>query len=969
MSENFRTFPWKLALVAAAAVLLTMNRPAPAQQDFWPKKLQHPKGTIIMYQPQLADFEGNYLKGIAAISAQAKGMKQPVFGAVWLEGRVSADRDSRMATIDRVKILEVKFPEAKPEELEKVKELLDAEVADWSIPISLDRLVAAMDLLEKKWAGEQGLRNDPPKIFFRTEPAVLVPLDGDPRLIPIPDSRIMQVINTPFTMLFDPVAKAYYLWGGDDWLSAAEVAGPWKELATLPEELKALVAKIEAKVAESARQRGLEPPSPERQKREGPLPEIIVSTVPAELLVTEGAPQFSRIAGTGLMFANNTEDNLFLDTATQDYYVLISGRWFKTRSLTDGPFAYVAPDQLPADFAKIPPDSPKGFVLASVAGTVQAREAVLDAQIPQTAVIDRHRATLTVTYAGEPQFDKIPGTDLEYAVNTATSVFKKGTRFFALEEGVWYEADSPTGPWQVATATPPFLDQIPPSNPHYTARFVRVFDATDDTVTVGYTPGYTGSFVDRGTVVFGTGFNYQPFAAETVFIPFQATYGYAAVFDPYVGSWGFQPSYYRPDRWLAPGLVGYGLGLLTGRAIWGRDYYGWGWWGRGRYYRTNINITHNHINRRPWNPGNRWPGDRPGDGWWDDRWRDRDRDRWRDRDRDRWADRDRDRWRDRDRDRGDRWRDRDRDRDRGDRWRDRDRDRWTGGRPGDRRPPRPDGDNIYNRPWNRGNLASRPGERPGLRPDRPGERPTALPERPAVRPDRPAERPAVRPERPAERPAMRPDRPGVRPDRPDDRVATRPDRPGDRPAARPERPVERPAVRPERPAERPGVRPDRPQTQIRPGGGRNNVVADRDGNVFRQDQRGNLQQRRGNQWVGVGQERPGSRPEARPARPGSRPEVSRPAGRPGGDTGRVNRELQARQRGDARTQNFQRRQSSPAGRGGGVSRPSGGGRGGNVSRPSGGGGRGGGVSRPSGGGGGRPGGGGGRPGGGGGGRP
>ena len=881
-----RSIPWRLALLTAAAVLLVLNGPARAQKDFWPKRLEHPKGTITMYQPQLEDFEGDYLKGLAAISGRTKEMKQPVFGALWLEGRLATDRDSRMGTIEQVRILDAKFPDAQPEEIEKLKAFLESEVADWSIPISLDRLVAEMDVLEKRWAGEQGLSNEPPKIIFRNKPAVLVPMAGEPQTIAIPDSRIMQVVNTPFTMLFDPVAKAYYLWGGGVWLSATEVAGPWRELDPLPEDLKILVTRIEEKVAESARQQGLEPPPRKQEGRDGPIPEIIVSTVPAELLVTEGDPQFTRIAGTGLMFAGNTENNIFLDTASQDYYVLISGRWFKTRSLADGPFAHVAPDQLPADFAKIPPDSPKGFVLASVAGTVQAREAVLDSRIPQTAVIDRHQASLTVEYAGEPQFDTIAGTDLAYAVNTATSVFKKGTRFFALEEGVWFEADSPNGPWQVATATPPFLDQIPPSNPHYTAAFVRVFDADDDTVTVGYTPGYTGSFVDRGTVVYGTGFNYQPIATQTVFIPFQATYGHSAAFDPYVGSWGFQPMYYRPASWLAPGLVGYGLGLLTGRAIWGPNHSRWGWWGRGHYHRTNINITHNHIHHRPWNSGNRWPADRPGD-----------------------------RWRDRDRDRGDRWRDRDRDRDRGDRWRDRDRDRvsgggWTGSRP------RPDGNNIYNRPWNRGNLADRgtgprlrerpelPGDRPAIRPDRPGERPTATPERPAVRPDRPGEGPTARPDR----------REG-RPDRPVDRPAIRPDRRGERPTATPERP----AVRPDRPDRR----ADRPQTQVRPGGGRNNVVADRDGNVYRQDRRGNLQQRRGNQWSEVGRDRPGQRPEARPARPGSRPEVSRTPARQPADTGRINRDLQARQRGDTRSQNFQRRQNAPdvSGGGGNVSRP------------------------------------------------
>jgi hypothetical protein len=105
-----RSIPWRPALLAAAAVLVVLNGPAQAQKDFWPKKLQHPKGTITMYQPQLEDFEGDYLKGLAAISGQTKEMKQPVFGAVLLEGRLASDRDSRMGTIEQVRILDPSFP-------------------------------------------------------------------------------------------------------------------------------------------------------------------------------------------------------------------------------------------------------------------------------------------------------------------------------------------------------------------------------------------------------------------------------------------------------------------------------------------------------------------------------------------------------------------------------------------------------------------------------------------------------------------------------------------------------------------------------------------------------------------------------------------------------------------------------------------------------------------------------------------
>ena len=114
--------------------------------------------------------------------------------------------------------------------------------------------------------------------------------------------------------------------------------------------------------------------------------------------------------------------------------------------MSDGPWAYVAADKLPADFAKIPENSAKGFVLANVAGTPQAREAVLENSIPQTAVIDRKKATTKVEYAGEPKFEKIADTNLEYAVNTGTTVFKEGTKYYAVDQGVWYEADFPQRP-------------------------------------------------------------------------------------------------------------------------------------------------------------------------------------------------------------------------------------------------------------------------------------------------------------------------------------------------------------------------------------------------------------------------------------------------------------------------------------------------------------------------------------------
>jgi hypothetical protein len=237
-----------LPLMIIAVLSLAFGQRAALAQEAksrWPMKFEHPKGTAIIYQPQLEDMTGDKLTAYAALSVQKKEWKEPVFGAVWLSGRVVTDRDSRMATIDEVKVSDAKFPEATPEQMEKLKAFLNEEMQDLTITTSLDRLLAGLALVEKERAADAGLKNEPPKIIFRSHPAVLVLLDGEPKLLPIADSTLMRVANTPFIMVYDPSSKTYYLKGGDAWLSATDLTGAWKDLETLPAPLQALADKMQ----------------------------------------------------------------------------------------------------------------------------------------------------------------------------------------------------------------------------------------------------------------------------------------------------------------------------------------------------------------------------------------------------------------------------------------------------------------------------------------------------------------------------------------------------------------------------------------------------------------------------------------------------------------------------------------------------------------------------------------------------
>jgi hypothetical protein len=171
---------------------------------------------------------------------------------------------------------------------------------------------------------------------------------------------------------------------------------------------------------------------------------VIVTTTPAELIQSDGEPDFLSISGTSLLYVENSSDNIFMDTNSDQYYILISGRWYHSGFLNGkSAWQFVPSDKLPADFAKIPEGSPKDNVLASVAGTQASKEAVMDAQVAQTAKVDRKTASTQVSYDGDPQFQSIVGTRLQYAVNTSSTVFGEWGKLLRVDNGVWFISDNP----------------------------------------------------------------------------------------------------------------------------------------------------------------------------------------------------------------------------------------------------------------------------------------------------------------------------------------------------------------------------------------------------------------------------------------------------------------------------------------------------------------------------------------------
>jgi hypothetical protein len=389
----------------------------------WPREFQSGSTTFTVYQPQLESWKSRDLTGRAAVSMKDAISPEERFGVIWFTAKANVNRAANLVTLDDITITKGSFP-ATPDKTDQYLQVLRASAPRQMADLSVNHLKAELAVAQAESAPQKpvAVKNDAPKIYFSTQPAMLVQVDGQPVLRTVQGYELLRVINTYAVILFNQSQGIYYLRAVGKWVQAQALEGPWTVAARPPASLNAILATL----TKGGQVNALDNPGQyvAQSAANGMFPTIYVSTVPAELIMTRGAPSYEPIAGTALLDVTNTNDNLIVDPTTGLTYVLISGRWFQTASLPTGPWTYVPNDKLPAAVATIPVTHPRGVVLASVTGTPQAREAVIDNIIPETAEVTRATTKLTINYGGSPQLQGIEGTPLQYVVNSPSPVIR-----------------------------------------------------------------------------------------------------------------------------------------------------------------------------------------------------------------------------------------------------------------------------------------------------------------------------------------------------------------------------------------------------------------------------------------------------------------------------------------------------------------------------------------------------------------
>jgi hypothetical protein len=534
----------RFILVAACLMAAPSLTLAQAPADPWPRPIQLPSASVLVYQPQIESWVGNQIQFRAAMALKPTNTKDETFGTVFATARTAVDHDTRMVVFQDINITKSNFPTLADKGASYVAQL-KPKLATTMRTISLDRVEASMKV-NGVMPPSFPVKNEPPRIIVSNTPAILVPIDGAPNVQVVGDSSVSRVINTHALILQGGLGDDFYIHVYDGWMTAKTVEGPWTQARRTPWGFDDVAKKLAASGAVDMLDGG--PNANPKPSLSNGVPTIYTSQVPAELIVFTGQPNLEPINGTQLPQAINTHSDVFVipPTTTTRAAVgpLVQCQQHEQRELC-------RQQRAPADWRASDGCRRQSRWCCAAAGTSRDR---------QLGAADCHPAPVNgpsscrVRWRATVQPDRRRVVHGEFGSADHRS---ESSGFFAVSAGAWFTAPTVTGPWVLATSVPDVIYTIPTSSPLHYVTYVRVYGATPQVIYVGYTPGYMGTVVDPyGTVVYGTGYAYTPWVGS-VWYPPPYTYGMGAV-PVYNPALGF--------------TFGFAVGLAT--AAWVTPYYG-----------------------------------------------------------------------------------------------------------------------------------------------------------------------------------------------------------------------------------------------------------------------------------------------------------------------------------------------------------------------------------------------------------
>lgn len=210
--------------------------------------------------------------------------------------------------------------------------------------------------------------------------------------------------------------------------------------------------------------------NPEGQQVQKPVeinlqpPKIFYSRKLALLVMFMGEPELQPVDPNRpeLMFAINTNWDVFYDTIESRYYLLNGTSWLTTTDPLKGPWTGVK--RLPAALSSLPENDNWTDVRKNVPGK--------SAKDVPVVFVTTEPAEMILT-KGEPSYSPIPGTRLMRVTNSESVLFLHSGegQYYLLAAGRWFRTKTLDGPWSAAsTDLPTDFAKIPDDN---ASAFVR----------------------------------------------------------------------------------------------------------------------------------------------------------------------------------------------------------------------------------------------------------------------------------------------------------------------------------------------------------------------------------------------------------------------------------------------------------------------------------------------------------------
>ena len=468
------------------------------------------------------------------------------FGHVDLKGTARPDLPSRLIRVDGMEVVAVSCVAASADDKAAIEGQLGAALPKHLL-VRLEVLTARVGAFAGP-ASEPKLNSTAPVIYLRRKPAVLIHLDGEPVMIDIPNFPLQYVGNTASDLIHKPADDVWFLLLDGRWATAKKMEGPWSWLeGRLPVEMTQIsigharghIRQFIAGTTEYRKRGGDKKPDPAAPAPVlPPIPDVIISKEPAELVLLLGDPLFTLVSPeVKLMTVANTASDVIFHPKSGKFYLLISGRWFQSESL-DGKWK-PAYNVIPKEFKLIPRDHRMAHVLASVPGTPEAAEAAARAALPIVSTV-KDQIRLDVRHTDKKVFSTpMADSTAKHCPSSEDDVFEIDGTFYACGRGVWFSNTSGTGKFKPVETQPKALRKFTAATGYYHDNFCRALGKSEGGLDFAVTSGYLGVFHHKGFVVYGTGWGGKGMLRNNNWYPLARTYGENRWFDAREGV--FQP--------------------------------------------------------------------------------------------------------------------------------------------------------------------------------------------------------------------------------------------------------------------------------------------------------------------------------------------------------------------------------------------------------------------------------------------